>query len=237
MRKAQSNSLILLLLVGFIVFVIPLFGLDAAISQPQPTWRSILGDWFSQEPKDRGTGRNSGGRPGDAICLITPVNNAQLWTTQPLLVWQGGYSAIGIRSKGSPSMSWEDAGSVKTQAGKRLSRLSKALVPGKEYEWGFFADQNLRSPIEAISFRVIDGQQRDEIEQALQVLEIQLKAQNASEEAIALERTNYFVKKRLWADALQEIYSVKQPSTELKKIIQDVEKKVCQEVIHPPLMP
>lgn len=227
MRKPQLISLTFLVS-GFIVFAVPTLVLRRAIAQPQPTWRSVFGDWFRQEPKDPGSGRNSGGRPGDALCLITPVDKAQVWTTQPLFVWQGGDRETGIRLKGNLSIPWEDAGSVKNQANKRLNYVSQTLTPGKEYEWGLFIDSNRRTPIEFITFQVIGGAQRDAIAKELQALESRLKAQNANEEAIALERTNYFIKQGLRADALQEIYSVKHPSAELKQVMQDIEKKVCQ---------
>jgi hypothetical protein len=230
MRKFQSASLFLMFPKWLVALglLVSMTCIDSVIANPKPTWQSVFLNWLSREPNDRGKGGNSGGRPGDFVCLITPANKAQLWTTQPLLVWQGSYSVAGIRPKGNTSTLWEATEPMQTLAGKRSSYVGKQLVPGKQYEWGFFADQNLRSPLETVTFRVMGGKRRDEIAKGLQDLKTKLKTQKANREEIALQRTDYFVQRGLQADALQEIYSVKNPSPQLKQVIQEIEKKVCQ---------
>lgn len=70
--------------------------------------------------------------------------------------------------------------------------------------------------------------ERAEISKALQALEVQLRAQKATQAAIALARTNYFTQRGLQADVLQQIYSIEQPSVELQKTKYEIEKKLCQ---------
>jgi hypothetical protein len=80
-----------------------------------------------------------------------------------------------------------------------------------------------------IPFQVLGGSDRAQVNDALQALDRQLKAEKASPEAIALQRANYFIQRGLSADALQEIYSVKHPSAELRQVIQEIETKLCNE--------
>jgi Domain of Unknown Function (DUF928) len=230
MRKIQSASFFLMLsqwmiMLGFLVSV-PL--LDAAIANPKTTWQSVFLNWFSQEPKDRGKGGNSGGRPIGTLCLITPGVDTVLWTTKPLFVWQGSYDVIGVRPKGDYPILWGEIAPAQNQSVKRLSYPNQPLEPGKTYEWVFFVDENRRSPLNPVAFRVMGAKERAAIDKDLQALETRLKSQKVTQEAIALQRTNYFAEQGLRADALQEIYSVKQPSAKLKQVMRDIEKQVCQ---------
>ena len=67
----------------------------------------------------------------------------------------------------------------------------------------------------------MEQQQRDRISAELTQLQAQL--QDASEETIALEKANYFVKQELWADALRELYSVSNPSPTLTAAIKEIQ--------------
>ncbi|MDX2229919.1 MAG: hypothetical protein NW220_09790 [Leptolyngbyaceae cyanobacterium bins.349] len=198
-----------------------------AQSSQQLSWGDVLQNILRQRPP---TERRPGGGRGE-LCAIVPTASeapAIIWNTRPLFVWQGRYNVIGVREKGATSDLWWGTVSTQSSSTMHLPYSGTALVPGKTYEWSFFVDPNRRSPLETVTFRVIDGKQRAVVTRDLSILESRLKAQNASEEAIALARTNYFAKKGLRSDALQEIYSVKQPSAELKQVMQDIEKQMCQ---------
>ncbi|UIE36165.1 hypothetical protein [Leptodesmis sichuanensis] len=43
----------------------------------------------------------------------------------------------------------------------------------------------------------------------------------------ALQRANYLIQRGLSVDAVQEIYSVKNPSTELQQVIQEIATRLC----------
>jgi hypothetical protein len=109
-----------------------------------------------------------------------------------------------------------------------LSYTNQPLEPGKTYEWVFFVDENRRSPLNPVAFRVMGAKERAAIAKALQVLETRLKTQKVNQEESTLQRTNYFAQRGLKADALQQIYSIEQPSVELQKIKREIEIKLCQ---------
>lgn len=234
MRRTQSASLFLMLSKSMITlgFLVSIPSVNVAIANPKPTWQSVFLNWFSEEPKDepkdRGRGGNSGGRPAGTLCLITPGVDNILWTTKPLFVWQGDYNVIGVRPKGDYPILWGEIAPAQNQSVKRLSYTNQPLEPGKTYEWVFFVDENRRSPLSPVAFRVMGEKERAAIAKELRSLEARLKAQRMSQEEIALQRTNYFAQRGLKADALQQIYSIEQPSVELQKVRQEIEKKLCQ---------
>jgi hypothetical protein len=229
MRKIQSASFFLMLPKWIVTLgLISITLVDGAIASPNPTWQSVFGRWLSQEPKDRGSGGNSGGRPTEALCVITPGVDHVLWTTKPLFVWQGSYTVIGVRPKGNNAILWGEIASGQNQSVKRVSYTNLPLEPGKAYELVFFVDQNRRSSMNPVAFRVMGATERAAITKDLRSLETRLKAQKVSQEEIILQRSNYFAQRGLKADALQQIYSIEKPSVELQKVRQEIEKKLCQ---------
>jgi hypothetical protein len=56
-----------------------------------------------------------------------------------------------------------------------------------------------------------------------------IKAKKANSEAIALAKANYFIQNQLWSDALQQAYSVENPSRELAQILKDIPDKLCNQ--------
>jgi hypothetical protein len=109
----------------------------------------------------------------------------------------------------------------------QLPYTGKALEPGQAYDWVFFFDQTSPSPMSWVTFQVLGGRDRAQVNDALQALDRKLKAQKASPEAIVLQRANFFIQRGLTADVLQEIYSARHPSKELKQVMQDIETKMC----------
>jgi uncharacterized protein (DUF342 family) len=67
----------------------------------------------------------------------------------------------------------------------------------------------------------MDSQKRDRITAELSQLEERLKG--ASAETMALEKANYFAERKLWPDALRELYSVSEPSAELRDAIEQIQ--------------
>lgn len=230
MRKIPSTSLFLRLFKWTVTLglLVPITAVNIAFSNPKPTWQSVFVNWFSQEPNDRGRGGNSGSRPTGTLCLITPGVDTVLWSTKPLFVWQGSYDVLGVRPEGNYPIMWSDIAPVQNQSVKQSNYTNQPLEPGKTYEWVFFVDATRRSPLNPVRFQVMGAKERAAIAKDLQALETRLKTQKVSQEEMALARTNYFVEKGLQADALQQIYSVEQPSVELQNIKREIEKKLCQ---------
>jgi hypothetical protein len=69
---------------------------------------------------------------------------------------------------------------------------------------------------------------RDRLAAELAAMETQLSAAGSTAEEIALERANYFAQRDLWSDALQEIYSVKNPSAALTSNAQEILTYLCE---------
>ena len=77
-------------------------------------------------------------------------------------------------------------------------------------------------------FQIMDATERAPITAELSALNKKLKAEGATEEEIALERANYFFRRKLLGDVLQELYSVKNPSVKLQSIADKVTNGICE---------
>ena len=191
----------------------------------KPTWQNILRNWL-QEPRDGGQGGNSGGRPGEALCLVTPSTSQPIWHTQPVFVWQGTINTIGLRSQKTPSIFWKNSEPIRKATIKQVQYTKVPLKPGQTYEWLFFG-LSATSPMTWQPFQVMAAPEREKIAADLQTLEAKLKIEGASTETIALQRANYFADRKQWVDVLQAIYSVKNPSKDLQKVAQEIATKTC----------
>jgi hypothetical protein len=69
----------------------------------------------------------------------------------------------------------------------------------------------------------MEPQKRDRIADEL----ARLVPSSATEEEVALIRSQYFAEQGLWLDALQELYVVKNPSEILKQNIQEITNQIC----------
>lgn len=189
------------------------------------SWQSLF-DLFNnqKEPRDPGPGGTGGPRPAN-LCWIAPIGT--LWNDRPLFVWRGDYRSIGVREKGTQQILGRGrASSAATPLRWRYTGI--ALQPGKSYEWLFFFSQSSTSPLSWVPFKVMDTKSRNPITTDLNKLVAKLKAEGASQEEIALQRANYFAKRQLWADVLQEVYSVNNPSEQLQQVAREIEAQACQ---------
>jgi hypothetical protein len=69
----------------------------------------------------------------------------------------------------------------------------------------------------------MDSEKRRGITNDLTKLDASLKQERATVEKIALEKANYFAGREMWTDALQQLYSVPNPSPELLQTIKNIE--------------
>lgn len=212
------------------VFLSPITQSSSAqtVAKPQSWIDDILKRILGEEPRDRGDGRPAGRRPFEPICLVTPAQNTKIWHTQPTLVWRGNFNAIGLRLAGKDAELWRHTGVLDQNLLGRDRYTGEPLQPGQTYDWLFFStikDKNSRSQFQ---FQVMPKRDRDPITADLTALEKKLKQQRATQEAIALQRADYFAQRRLWADVLQEVYSVRQPSKELQQVAEKISTDYCQ---------
>ncbi|MBD1938755.1 DUF928 domain-containing protein [Microcoleus sp. FACHB-68] len=233
----QLNSIQFTLLKTFLVLLsLPALPLQAAIPQPHPSVTAIkrnvlatsVGDIVDEiRPKRRGKG--SRGNEGE-ICVFAPIKlvnfdanqeesqeTPKIWTDRPLFLWQGGTpKQIELFVEGSTESLWSR--DIPEEA-TGLLYDGEPLQPGQTYEWRLTAPFPIKQP----AFQIMEPQKRDRISAELTQLQEQL--QGASEETIALEKANYFAKQELWADALQELYSVSNPSPALTAAIKQIQSQ------------
>ena len=160
---------------------------------------------------------------GGNICAIAPPArlmgiNSAIWHDRPLFIWQGAAQRIELLARGTEEVLWSKN---LTANDTRAVYDGEPLPAGQRYQWRLYAsDQEPRETM----FRTLPKEERDRISAELN----QLQTQGATAEEIALQRANYFAKKRMWADALQEIYSVENPSDQLKQLGQEITTYLCR---------
>ncbi|BAY24770.1 hypothetical protein NIES2100_45670 [Calothrix sp. NIES-2100] len=158
------------------------------------------------------------------FCPISPGVQGevtQIWSDRPLFIWQGEIQTIGVRTRGSDTDNlWSQA----VEAKQSTTYSGEKLQPGKTYEWTMYRGEN---PVMFMSFQLMEAQQSDRITRELQTLETQLQTKGANKEAIALAKAKYLAERQLWSDVLQQVYSVPEPSDELKLIRQNISKQLC----------
>jgi hypothetical protein len=103
------------------------------------------------------------------------------------------------------------------------------LEPGKTYRWFIFLSElDNASPTQFVSFKVMEAPQRNRITAELKLLERLQKNKSANAEGIASTKAEYFAQKELWSDALQQFYSIPNPSPELLQRIKDIPNHLCK---------
>jgi hypothetical protein len=172
----------------------------------------------------------------DGVCLIAPAVLSQtnlIWSDRPLFVWRGKPQRVEVRAYSDQHdfekqpVVWQQRVSGNAQ---QANNPEKPLQPGQRYDLQFYrlGDDKPREELRT-TFGVMGIQQRDRIYKDLKTLETQLKAEQATQEDIVLERAQYFAKQDLWSDAVQEIYEVTNPSPKIAKVAQDMGDRACQQ--------
>jgi hypothetical protein len=209
----------------------PLFANPKLKAETKPT-NSFL-SWVNiflplSKPKPPVKPRKAVGRPvrdssaPSAVCMISPdvpedkPNKTRIvWSDRPLFLWEGNVQQVGLMKNRQTTL-W----TKELVPGKQfISYTGEPLQPGEIYYWAVFDGGTAKGNIK---FQVMEPQERQSIANNLKSLEAEQKATEANTEAIALAKANYFIQQELWADALQQAYSVEKPSAELLKIRQDI---------------
>lgn len=168
-------------------------------------------------------------RPGKALCLISPDAPSQtrvIWNTKPLFIWKGEeVKKIAVGIPGSK----EYLGTQIVTRNQTVNYIGKPLEPGQTYEWLIFLSElESASPAMLVPFQVMEAPQRNRITADLRYLERLDQRQGANPETIALTKAKYFAEKGLWSDALQQVYSVPNPSPELSQTTKDLSNQLCK---------
>jgi hypothetical protein len=161
-----------------------------------------------------------------AYCAISPglVGNTDvLWSDRPVFIWQGQATQVSLYNFDTDELLWS-----KTLEPDTLQVVfdGAALQPGQLYRWELSDGQDITS---SYLFQAMDADQRSQLSADLTTLETQLKATGATDETISVERAHYFAERGYWSDALQTLYAIAQPSTEVSQTLQDITIHLCQE--------
>ncbi|NEQ83597.1 MAG: DUF928 domain-containing protein [Moorea sp. SIO2I5] len=174
------------------------------------------------------------------LCMLTPgqlpdrdgnsnhKGSLEIWSEQPLFLWQGEMKGIEVRDYRTNQQLWEQPLEPTTTS---IVYQGKPLQPGKDYFW------RNTIPLDELptkkSFRLMDDEKRNQVTTELNELESKLKAKDATADQIALERVNYFINKQLWSDALREIYKMYKmpnPPAEVTDVIDKIKNNnFCRE--------
>lgn len=166
---------------------------------------------------------------GDGVCLISPGNLGEqlIWSERPLFIWQGKIPKSKISLTKSAENSGEKDRLVWTQIvsenTKTVAYAGEALQPGSTYYWELFSD----GKTDGRAITLMTEFQREAIAAELTALENKLENDGATEEDIAIAKADYFVRQKLGFDALQQLYSVPNPSPRLTAQIIEIEQQLC----------
>ena len=153
------------------------------------------------------------GSSGDKVYAIAPSEieglNA-IWRDRPLLIWEGAIAQIEIIDAETGESLWNQ--SVLSE-NRCMAYTGPSLQPGRSYEWRL-CDQ-FDAVAHLVSFQVLGSEDRERIAVELAVIEAAAKTSGATPEDIALQRAAYFAEQGLWAEVLQEAFSVENASTDL----------------------
>jgi hypothetical protein len=162
------------------------------------------------------------------FCLISPDAPGKIrtiWNTKPFFLWKGEIKKIAIGIPGSKEY-------LKTKivtGNQNVNYTGQALEPGKSYRLSIFLSElDNASPTMSIPFKIMEAPKRNRIGAELRLLEILQKNQGADVEKIAQRKAEYFADKGLWMDALQQAYSVPNPSPELSQRMEDIPNELCK---------
>jgi len=188
-------------------------------------WRAIF-RLLQDEAEDRRDGRNGGPRPAD-LCQLTPGREQVIWHRTPLLLWQGHYTA-GLRPVGQDQVQWPQE-TLSLPAEVQAAHYAAAPLPSGQYDWLLYLDaETPAQPTLWQSFTIMAaGARRDRIATHLAILQARLTQEGASAEAIAQARARYFLSQDLAADALQQVFTVSNPSPELLVLQETLVQAIC----------
>lgn len=179
------------------------------------SWSSI----WSQIKRKRVAGVSRGN-----FCLVSPTqmidgepqaNNIEaIWHKNPLFVWQ-------LRKPQTVSL--RDGNQIYWQKKVETNQANlvydgKPLQPGTTYQLIIFNSQET----EIKKIRLVSPEQHSQIALDLAEIENKLKSKGIDREKIGLKKADYFTQRQMWSDALWELYSIPNPSDELKEILTQV---------------
>jgi hypothetical protein len=187
------------------------------------SWESIWESIASRKPPVE-TGKGAPRPMVNDVCIIAPDFDETILGDRPFLVWQGNLRKIGLYPD-SPKNFWTTNVEGQTYA----TYTGQALESAQTYRWLVTTEESWQRNIR---FKVMEPKERSRITNDLTKLEQSEKAKGSNSEAIALLKAKYFLNQvpQLRSDALQQVFSVEKPSSELIKIRAEIikDKESCK---------
>ena len=229
MNKLKSNLSISFLIIAANLLPTAIYAQENAANTNAPKQKttSILQSILSllKSPENRLITR------GDEVCPISPGNLGEqvIWSDRPLFIWQGEIpqSEITLYSSTSNYNYEQDDQAVWNQTippqTTTIAYAGEQLQPGFSYDWEFISGEKTYRP----TFILMEESAREKITAELTALETELQNSNATAEEIAIATADYFIQQQLWSDAMQQMYTVENPSNNLKSKITEIEQYLC----------
>ena len=165
---------------------------------------------------------------GEEVCLISPGNIGEqlIWSDRPLFVWRGKIPESEIDLVKAAESLLDEEQHIWTEVIpeniQTIAYTGDTLKPGITYDWELVSnDKTYRQ-----TMTLMEQSQREAIAAELTALENRLD-DGATKEDIAIAKANYFTQQRLGYDALQQLYSVPNPSPDLTEQITEIERHLC----------
>ena len=186
-------------------------------------WTRLNNIWsrLSNDEKDPPKGSRGG------MCAIAPTNpNAGtpiIWHDQPVIVWQAGTVAKVSLQNNFDETLWEYVPSAEET---HVVYDGEPLQPGQAYT---LALHNIASlgPTLIPDFQVMHPIFRSLVGNGLENSFMPNEFTVSNEEWMAIHQADYFSKRELSFDAIQSLFSVSDPSSELLAIQEQVIEEAC----------
>ena len=165
---------------------------------------------------------------GDEVCLVSPGDSGEqlIWSDRPLFIWQGKIpeSEINLtestKNFGEEELVWTETVPENTQT---IAYTGDELQLGATYDWELISNGTTYRQ----TITLMEESQREAIAAELAALENKLENNHATKEDIAIAKADYFIQQQLGYDALQQLYSVPNPSSSLTEQITEIERHLC----------
>ena len=165
------------------------------------------------------------------FCSIFPHYDAPdmltIWTTEPLFIWQANNNiivqTIEVINFSTNSIIWEHEIKEEEQRRQMVRYGGQPLMSGSyTYKISYQLGENTPDISEKIDFEVMNEEKRSQIEENLPTTNPKLNL-----EKLAIQRADYFANKKLGADAINEVFSVTNPSPEWQQGLQELRTSFC----------
>ena len=219
---------------GALALIIGLgLNVDAIAQQSSGGWRNRLNNIWNRIARDDDDQDPPWGSRGP-ICAIAPtvvgVDTPAIWHDQPVIVWQVMFDPANntpkfvVRNAQTQEIMWEYASSVGETS---VVYDGEPLQPGHTYELEIFQNATAEERLIFPDFQVLPQSVRTLITNGLQnsVEKNEFAVDDA--EWTAVQQAEYFADRNLPYDAVQSLFSVSEPSSELQATQAQILEEAC----------